>query len=270
VPSVTAPLGGGGAIAGGSAPTAARGHGGGRRPRWLRVKDWDEHVEHLERMAATPGFLDLRDRVVELAGLRPEDRLLDVGAGTGLLTVAAAPRVARVSALDNSPAMCERLARKLSALGIGNAEVLLDGATALPFGDGTLDVVLSNYCFHHLTHTEKDQALAEIVRVLRPGGRLVFADMMFQVSVRDRRDRAVIARLARRMVVRGPAGLWRLARNATRIATGRWEHPARVEWWEDALARAGFAEVDVRALDHEGGIARARRPPGPGTRCAAP
>ena len=65
-------------------------------------------------MARNPGFLALRDRVLELARLRASDRLLDIGAGTGLLALAAAPRVERVFALDVSPAMGEHLERKFS------------------------------------------------------------------------------------------------------------------------------------------------------------
>ncbi len=230
-----------------------------RRVLWRRSKNWDEHVENLEQMASTTGFLALRDTILDVAHLRPHDRVLDVGAGTGLLTLGAAPSVAHVSALDISAAMCQRLQSKLAQLEIGNVELYVGNATGLPFGDASLDVVISNYCFHHLADPDKRRALAEIERVLRPGGRLVFADMMFQLSVTDRRDRAVIGKLVRRLLSRGPAGLLRIARNATRIATGRWEHPARVQWWQEALLAAGFRDVTVRALDHEGGIAAARK-----------
>src|ERR1700737_491661 len=183
------------------------------RPRWLRAKNWDDHVEDLERMADSPGFLALRDHILELARLRPSDRLLDIGAGTGLLAIAAAPRVAHVSALDVSPAMCRHLVRKFDRCGLGNVEVLVNAATDLPLTDGTIDVVVSNYCFHHLSDREKEQALAQIRRVLRPGGRLVFADMMFRINLVRRRDRAVIALLVRRMLGLGPAGLVRLLKN---------------------------------------------------------
>jgi SAM-dependent methyltransferase len=230
------------------------------RPRWLRAKNWDDHVQDLERMADGPGFLALRDEILELARLRPEDRLLDVGAGTGLLAIAAAPRVAHVSALDVAPAMCRHLARKFDRCGIENADVLVNGATDLPLPDGTIDVVVSNYCFHHLSDAEKTQALAQIRRVLRPGGRLVFADMMFRINLVRQRDRAVIALLVRRMIGLGPAGLLRLAKNVTRVLAGRGEHPAGVEWWRDALLDAGFVDVAVRPLAHEGGIALARKP----------
>lgn len=229
---------------------------------WLRPKDWDEHVENLEQMASTPAFQMLRDNILELARLRPEDRVLDVGAGTGLLTLAAASCAGQVIALDISPAMCLHLQDKLERLRVHNVEVLVANATRLPLADASLDVVISNYCFHHLADPDKRLALAEIERVLRPGGRLVFADMMFQLSVLDHRDRTVILGLIKRMLRRGPAGLMRIARNATRIAARRWEHPARVQWWQDALPAAGFVDVAVRPLDHEGGIATARKPVG--------
>ena len=231
--------------------------------RWFRAKDWDAHVSDLEQMADSPGFLRLRDTIIDLAALRAEDRVLDIGAGTGLLALAAAPHVKHVHALDVSPTMCEHLERKIAGLGIANIDVSVNTATELPLADGSVDVVLSNYCFHHLSDPEKDVALREIDRVLRPGGRLVFGDMMFRLSVSDGRDRAVIALLVKRIIRHGPAGLLRLAKNGARIAAGRWEHPAGVEWWRQALVRAGLSAVDVRALEHEGGIASARKPPSP-------
>jgi ubiquinone/menaquinone biosynthesis C-methylase UbiE len=165
-----------------------------------------------------------------------------------------------VFALDVSPAMCGHLERKFSKLGVDNAEVVLNSATALPLADGAVDVVVSNYCFHHLRDAEKARALAQIMRVLRPGGRLVFADVMFRISIVKRRDRAVIGLFLRRMIRHGPAGVLRLMRNATRLLAGRWEHPASVEWWQGALRAAGFIDVEVQALAHEGGIALARKP----------
>jgi ubiquinone/menaquinone biosynthesis C-methylase UbiE len=213
----------------------------------------------MERMAASPGFRALRDGILALARLDATDRVLDIGAGTGLLTLAAAPRVASVSALDVSPAMCSRLREKLDRLELDNAESLLGTATELPLADASIDVVLSNYCFHHLRDCEKVQALAEIERVLRPGGRLVFADMMFRVGIASRRDRAVIGSFLKRMIRRGPAGLVRLAKNGMRMLGGRSEHPAGVEWWREALRQTGFVAISVRALQHEGGIASARK-----------
>ncbi|HME04029.1 MAG TPA: class I SAM-dependent methyltransferase [Solirubrobacteraceae bacterium] len=206
-----------------------------------------------------PSFVALRDEILELAMLRPDDRVLDIGAGTGLLALAAAPRIAHVTALDISPPMCLRLDHNRRRLGLANVDTVVSSAAELPMADCTFDAVISNYCFHHLSEAEKHRALGEILRVLRPGGRVVIADMMFRLRVADPRDRAVLALLARRLLKKGFSGLLRLAKNALRVLAGRWEHPAGVDWWREALLAAGFDAVRVRPLEHEGGIADARR-----------
>jgi ubiquinone/menaquinone biosynthesis C-methylase UbiE len=156
--------------------------------------------------------------------------------------------------------MCEYLKTKVASAGHDNVEVAVATATSLPLIDQSADVAVSNYCFHHLSDEDKKRALAEVHRVLRPGGRLVFGDMMFRVSLTDQRDRRVVGAKVRGMLRKGPAGVGRLAKNAVRFAGRRWEQPARAPWWEQALERQGFEDVQILVLDHEGGIASARRP----------
>ncbi|HWF34813.1 MAG TPA: class I SAM-dependent methyltransferase [Solirubrobacteraceae bacterium] len=237
-------------------------HAPRRRSRltWRRPKSWDDHVSDVEKLTDTPGFRRLRHQILSLARLTPEDRVLDIGAGTGLLALAAAPQVQSVAALDISPAMCRRLSAKVAGLARPNVDVLVANATELPMADASADVVLSNYCFHHVSDADKRRALGEIIRVLRPDGRLVIGDMMFDAGLRGTRERALVLRFVRSMLRRGPAGILRLLKNAIRLASGRGEHPASVDWWRSALREAGFAGVEVWALDHEGGIAVARRP----------
>jgi len=224
------------------------------------TKNWDDHVVHAEELAGGAGFLALRDRILDLAAPGPDERCVDVGAGTGLLTFPLAERVDRVWAIDISPAMCDYLRAKASSAAVENLEVIAASAVSLPLMDHSVDLVVSNYCFHHLRDPDKDRALAEILRILRPGGRLVIGDMMFAMTLSDSRDRRVIAAKVRAMLQKGPAGVIRLGRNAVRLAGGRWEKPARPEWWSDALRRAGFEVVRVIGLDHEGGIAVAYKP----------
>jgi ubiquinone/menaquinone biosynthesis C-methylase UbiE len=229
------------------------------RSRLSRSKSWEDRVAAVEQLTATPGFARLREEIIRAARLQPDDRVLDIGAGTGLLTLAAAPGVHQVLAVDISPSMCRHLETKLAGLAMTNVEVRVGNATELPVAERSVDVVLSNYCFHHLRDDDKHVALSEVVRVLRPGGRLVFGDMMFHVGLREPRDRKLIAGFVRSMLRRGPAGIMRLLKNALRVLSGRGEHPAGVEWWQGALTDAGFADVAVWSLDNEGGIAVARR-----------
>ena len=224
------------------------------------TKNWDHHVAHAEEIARGPGFEALRDAILELAAPAPGDVVVDVGAGTGLLTLALAERVERVWAIDIAPLMSEYLRAKSASAGFDNVEVVTASAISLPLVDASADVVVSNYCFHHLDDEGKDRALAEVHRVLRPGGRFVFGDMMFRVSLRDARDRAVVQDKMRALMSRGVPGVLRLAKNGLRFAGRRWEQPARAEWWSDALRRAGFTDVTVDVLSHEGGLASARRP----------
>ena len=223
------------------------------------TKNWDAHVVHAEEVARGAGFGHLRDRILELAAPQADDVVVDVGAGTGLLTLPLAHRVAKLWAIDISPLMGEYLRAKATSAGLDNIETVTASAISLPLVDASADLVVSNYCFHHLDDDGKRRALEEVHRVLKPGGRFVFGDMMFRVSMADRRDRRVVIAKVKAMMKKGPAGMLRLLRNAMRLVSGRWERPARVEWWGRALSDAGFAAVTVEPLEHEGGIATAQR-----------
>lgn len=225
-----------------------------------KSKDWDARVPHAELMARSEGFRDLRDRILALAEPDAGQTVVDVGAGTGLLTLAVAPRVEHVWAIDFSPAMCEYLSVKADSAGLENVDVVVASAASLPLVDDVADLVISNYCLHELGHEDKMLALAEAMRVLRPGGRLVFGDMMFSLNPMEVRDRTVVADKLRSMASRGLPGIWRIVKNAFRLLSGRWEAPANVQWWQQALRTAGFERVSIQTLSHEGGLAIAHAP----------
>ncbi|MDE3131810.1 MAG: class I SAM-dependent methyltransferase [Acidobacteriota bacterium] len=187
------------------------------------------------------------------------DRVLDLGAGSGLLALAVAPSVAHVTAIDYSPAVYRLLQTRARDRAIANLTVTVADARDLPLADASLDLVLSNYCLHHVSDEDKLVALRELARVLRPGGRLVLGDMMFNVGFRTARDRRIVTHLAASMLRRNPAGLVRLLVNVLKVVFAPSEYPASAEWWERALTETGFADVRVEELAHEGGIACARR-----------
>jgi ubiquinone/menaquinone biosynthesis C-methylase UbiE len=223
-------------------------------------KDWDARVAEAELIARGPGFRHLRDRIAEIAEPRSGQTVVDLGCGTGLLTLAIAERVDRVWAVDSSPAMVEYLRIKASSAGLHNVEMVLASAVSLPLVDEVADLVISNYCLHELPHEAKERALGEAMRVLKPGGRLVIGDMMFSLNPMQRRDREVVIDKLRQLARRGIPGVWRLIKNAARLISGRWEYPASADWWRQALQRAGFREVSIETLAHEGGIATAVAP----------
>ena len=101
-------------------------------------------------------------------------RLLDVGSGAGHTSIFFAPHVAEVHALDLSEPMLDQGRRLASERGLTNLEWHCGEAEALPFPDAHFDLVTSRQSAHH--YEDLERALAEIVRVLRAGGRLVVVD----------------------------------------------------------------------------------------------
>lgn len=115
---------------------------------------------------------------VRLAGLQPGEAALDVGCGTGTLAIMAARETGRFTTLfgiDPAPEMITRARQKADRAGV---EVTFQTgvAEALAFPDGRFDLVMNSLMMHHLPAALQSQALAEMYRVLRPGGRLLIVD----------------------------------------------------------------------------------------------
>lgn len=121
----------------------------------------------------------LREAAIAKAYLHPEMEVADVGAGAGFMTEGLAPRVRKVHLLDGSAAMLAVAREKLA--GFTNLEFHPADGLSLPLPDGSQDTVFANMYLHHCPDPLK--AIQEMVRILRPGGRLVLTDL-------DAHDRA--------------------------------------------------------------------------------
>jgi SAM-dependent methyltransferase len=111
--------------------------------------------------------------VVEAADVRAVHRVLDVAAGNGNATLAAARRFARVTSTDYVPALLEAGRRRAEAEGLTNVSFETADAEAMPYPDGSFDVVLST--FGVMFSPDHERAASEMMRVCRPGGRIGLA-----------------------------------------------------------------------------------------------
>jgi ubiquinone/menaquinone biosynthesis C-methylase UbiE len=131
---------------------------------------WDAIAAGYDEFVA-PGEAPLAHAGLALAGLEAGDRFLDVAAGPGGLSLPAARLGARVLATDWSPAMLERLTARVREEGLCDVETRVMDAHALDIEDDTFDVTGSQ--FGVMLVPDQPVALREMVRVTRPGGRVL-------------------------------------------------------------------------------------------------
>ncbi len=121
---------------------------------------------------------ELRLRTTNLARIQPGEKVLDVGCSTGTLAIEVQQRVGATGRVFGIDPGTQQIARARSKAARRNLPIdfQIGVIEHLAFPDQTFDVVLSTLMMHHLPDDLKRQGLAEIARVLKPGGRLVIAD----------------------------------------------------------------------------------------------
>lgn len=185
-------------------------------PTDRRARRLDRRAIGYERDGLAPLLLRLQHQALVLLDLGPDDRLLDVGCATGAAVRAAAPQTALAIGVDRSAAMI-RQARQLAGPTRADAFLIAD-AEALPFPTAAFTAVLCTSVTHYLDNP--DPALAEMARVLIPGGRLVIGDFQPGEAAPQPRGRSahpcsyVVDRSLRTPTPFGPY-LIKLARRAT-------------------------------------------------------
>jgi len=214
------------------------------------VQDWfTRHAADYTRNESQRAGPDLR-RLVELLAPGPTERILDVGTAVGHTAHALAGLAARVVGIDLTPAMGEEFRRNAAARGATNARFVAGDVEALPFPDRAFDAVTCRRAVHHFPRP--GAALAEMARVLRPGGRAGLADM---TAPEDPAGAALFNALER---ARDPGHAralrpseWRRAVEDAGLRLEAFELlPDRIPWerWLSPVAPGGTEDAEARRL----------------------
>jgi len=157
---------------------------------------WAEDLGYPEELARVPdGAVESFAGVANpfsLGRLEPGERVLDLGCGAGTDSLVAAQMVGpegSVTGIDMTPEMLAKARSAAGELGAANVEFVEAEAERLPFPDAGFDVVISNGVIDLIP--DKDAVFAELLRVLRPGGRIQLADVTIQQPVSEEGRRKI-------------------------------------------------------------------------------
>jgi SAM-dependent methyltransferase len=153
-------------------------------------------ASRVEAAYTTPDIVAQRDRVRATLALEPGEQVLDVGVGPGFLAAEMAAEVrpdGRVCGIDTSAAMLEVAARRNPGVHAATLELELGGVERIPYADESFDAVVTTQVLEYVADIAG--ALAEMRRVLRPGGRLLVLDTDWDSLVWHAPDEALMTRV---------------------------------------------------------------------------
>jgi ubiquinone/menaquinone biosynthesis C-methylase UbiE len=215
---------------------------------WTRqAVSWDHGAGN------NPGLVKVVATVIDEAKPRANENAVDLGCGSGQVTLALATKTASVLAIDVSQKMIDLLLENAKDAGVTNVDGTAIPIEQLDFAPGTVDLVVSNYAFHHLTDKDKPEVVRRVFTWLAPGGRFVIGDMMFGRGG-DSRDRQIIASKLSLLVKKGPGGWWRIAKNGGRFLLRTQERPVSMQAWVDMFAAAGFSDIRTVPVVNEAAV----------------
>jgi len=145
-----------------------------------RLIRWASSYDFLTNILTLGQANRLRKLTIGHAQLKPGQAILDVGCGTGAVTIPAKQRVGatgKAAGIDPAPEMIAVAQHKAQRKGL-EIDFRIGVIEALPYPDASFDVVTSSLMMHHLPEQLQVKGLAEIYRVLKPDGRLLIADLL--------------------------------------------------------------------------------------------
>lgn len=155
----------------------------------------EEFTRQAEQIVSAPSFNDedTLKGIIEAVGATYQDTVLDVACGTGVVTFCLAKTAKEVIGLDITGEMLQRARKKRHAKGITNVHFELGDVEKLPFENEKFDITVCRMSIHHFS--DPQNAVYEMARVTRPGGKVVFADIITSADSTEARLHNAIERL---------------------------------------------------------------------------
>lgn len=189
-------------------------------------------------------------KIVEFVQPKSEDIVLDMGAGTGAVSFALAPRVKRVIAVDISESMLREARKKAEDANIGNIEFVV-GDFLNPNVSEKVDAIVSNIALHHLTDEEKERAIANMAGLLKDNGRVVLGDVIIFFDTSQKQADEVLDTIEEYFGRKKSKAIKRLREVFHK------KHPVKFETLEKYFNEAGFRIDRVEKIFSIIGIIRA-------------
>ena len=216
-------------------------------------KDWANDYDNT--LGKVGRHHQLLDRVVELSNVENGQKLLDVGCGTGLLSLKFLKKaVCYITGVDRSPEMLSIFGDKIKKLGLSDRIVLkLEDAAALDFKPDSFDIVASTVALHHLK--DKYPTIKKIHEILKPEGKFVLGDIDMDTTgdVTDpKRLLRMLDWLNEEFVLAltwgGTEALSRMYDNGKKHILNDGEYCISFEQWKNICAKAEFSKVAIHPL----------------------
>ncbi|MGR6035704.1 MAG: class I SAM-dependent methyltransferase [Candidatus Nitrosoglobus sp.] len=136
--------------------------------------------------AELPGHSQSIQMLIEMSGVSSTDTVLDVACGPGLVACEFAPYAKHVTGIDITPRMIEQAKERQQEKSLNNLTWQVGDVLPLPFPDSQFSIVLTRYTFHHFLNPKA--VLSEMVRVCKPGGKIMIADVVQSPEKADAYD----------------------------------------------------------------------------------